>query len=217
MLPQAKECQDSSVTTRTQEGAWDEFFPAGVRGSVALPTASFQISSLRSHKTISSVVLSHLICGAFCYGSSSKLRQWCQNERDERPKMFTFLSALPLLAPAEEVLRGELGRHRSEKGHGHRQRQSASHGTAGLPAAARERERTGPADVLVLDSSGPKTASRACVSMEVPSSCTSRPPWWMRPPSRLRGTVTTSTAGRPPRFLPSWSPSATLETRISVL
>ncbi|XP_058146741.1 CKLF-like MARVEL transmembrane domain-containing protein 8 isoform X2 [Dasypus novemcinctus] len=116
-----------------------------------------------------------------------------------------------------EVLRGELGRHRSEKGHGHRQRQSASHGTAGLPAAARERERTGPADVLVLDSSGPKTASRACVSMEVPSSCTSRPPWWMRPPSRLRGTVTTSTAGRPPRFLPSWSPSATLETRISVL
>ncbi|XP_014682662.2 CKLF-like MARVEL transmembrane domain-containing protein 8 isoform X2 [Equus asinus] len=53
--------------------------------------------------------------------------------------------------------------------------------------------------------------------MAVPSSCTSRPLLWMHLLSPRKGKVTTSTAGRPRRSSPSWSPSATLETHISVL
>lgn len=55
-----------------------------------------------------------------------------------------------------------------------------------------------------------------CALMAVPSSYTSRPLLWTHLPSPRRGMATTSTAGLLHRSLPSWSPSATLETHISV-
>ncbi|XP_012999464.1 CKLF-like MARVEL transmembrane domain-containing protein 8 isoform X1 [Cavia porcellus] len=66
-------------------------------------------------------------------------------------------------------------------------------------------------------SSSHASEPRACASTAVPSSYTSQLLLWMLLLSPRKGTVTTSTAGLPPRSLPSWSPSATLETHISVL